>query len=118
MENWATIPAVESLDVRLCRLSEGTVVTDPQTLRERAIDSWALAMLRQVRGDELLLPAAVIFPASTDDVATALAWASETKTAVIPRGAGSGVVGGGRRPSSSSAGLVLGAAPPGSDDEW
>jgi alkyldihydroxyacetonephosphate synthase len=92
--NWTTIPAVESLDVLMSRLPEGAVTTEPQILRERAIDSWALALLRQVRGDDLPLPAAVIFPASTQDVATVLAWAGETKTAVIPRGAGSGVVGG------------------------
>src|ERR1700733_12322677 len=92
VENWTTIPAVESLDVLVSRLPEGAVTTEPQTLRERAIDSWALALLRQVRGDDLPLPAAVVFPASTQDVATVLAWASETKTAVIPRGAGSGVV--------------------------
>ena len=85
---------MESLDVLVSRLPEGTVVTEPQILRERAIDSWALALLRQVRGDDLPLPVAVIFPASTEDVATVLAWASESTTAVIPRGAGSGVVGG------------------------
>jgi alkyldihydroxyacetonephosphate synthase len=48
----------------------------------------------RVRGDELPIPAAVVFPACTEEVATVLAWASETSTAVIPRGAGSGVCGG------------------------
>jgi alkyldihydroxyacetonephosphate synthase len=85
---------VESLDVLARRLPEGAVSTEPQILRERAIDSWALALLRQVRGDELPGPAAVIFPARTEDVATVLTWASQTRTAVIPRGAGSGVCGG------------------------
>jgi alkyldihydroxyacetonephosphate synthase len=76
------------------RLPDGTVRTDAETLRERAIDSWSLALLRRVRGDELPVPAAVVFPACTQEVATVLAWASETSTAVIPRGAGSGVCGG------------------------
>ena len=76
------------------RLPGGTVRTDAETLRERAIDSWSLALLRRVRGDELPVPAAVVFPASTEEVATVLAWASETSTAVIPRGGGSGVCGG------------------------
>ena len=67
---------------------------DGEVLRERAIDSWTLALLRRVRGDELPVPAAVVFPVSTDEVAAVLAWASETRTAVIPRGAGSGVCGG------------------------
>ncbi len=76
------------------RLPDGTVRTDPETRRERAIDSWALAQLRRVRGDEPPVPAAVIFPARTEEVARVLAWASQTSTAVIPRGGGSGVCGG------------------------
>ena len=76
------------------RLPDGTVRTDAEIRRERAIDSWALALLRRVRGDELPIPAAVVLPASTEEVATVLAWASQTSTAVIPRGAGSGVCGG------------------------
>ena len=76
------------------RLPDGTISTDRQTRRQSAIDSWPLALLRRVRGDDLPEPAAVIAPATTGDVATVLAWASETGTAVIPRGAGSGVCGG------------------------
>ena len=82
------------LDLLVSRLPDGAVTIDPETLRERAIDSWALALLRRVRGDELPAPAAVVFPASTEEVATVLAWASETATAVITRGGGSGVCGG------------------------
>jgi alkyldihydroxyacetonephosphate synthase len=94
---------VDTLDTLVSRLGDGMVVTDAATVRERAGDRWPLALLRGVRGDELTPPAAVIFPASTDDVATVLAWASETRTAVIPRGAGSGVCGG----SQAGAGSVL-----------
>jgi alkyldihydroxyacetonephosphate synthase len=91
---WVTIRLVSSLDILVSRLPDGAVSTDAQTRRERAIDSWALALLRRVRGDELAEPAAVVFPAGTEEVATVLAWASETGTAVIPRGLGSGVCGG------------------------
>ncbi len=91
---WVTIRVVNPLDMLVSRLPDGTVRTDSETLRERAIDSWALALLRRVRGDEPPIPAAVILPASTEEVATILAWASQTATAVIPRGAGSGVCGG------------------------
>ena len=91
---WATIRAVDTLDILVSRLPAGAVVADAETLRERAIDCWALALLRRARGDELPLPAAVVFPASTEDVATVMAWASETGVAVIPRGGGSGVCGG------------------------
>jgi alkyldihydroxyacetonephosphate synthase len=92
---------VESLDVLASRLPDGAVTTEPQILRERAIDSWTLALLRQVRGEELPVPAAVIFAASTEEVATVLAWAGETGTAVSPRGAGSGVCGGAQAQAGS-----------------
>ena len=85
---------MSALDILSNRLPPGAVATDAGILRERAIDSWALALLRRVRGDQLPVPAAVVFPVSTDEVATVLAWASETRTAVIPRGTGSGVCGG------------------------
>ena len=91
---WVTIRVVSPLEILVSRLPDGTVRTDAETLRERAIDSWALSLLRRVRGDELPLPAAAIFPASTQVVATVLTWASQTSTAVIPRGGGSGVCGG------------------------
>ena len=85
---------MDTLNVLASRLPDGAVTTDTQILRERAIDSWALALLRRARGDELPVPAAVVFPASTQDTATVLAWAGQTRTAVIPRGGGSGVCGG------------------------
>jgi alkyldihydroxyacetonephosphate synthase len=76
------------------RLPDATISTGRQTRRQSAIDSWPLALLRRVRGDDLAEPAAVISPATTGEVATVLAWASQTGTAVVPRGAGSGVCGG------------------------
>ena len=93
-QEWVTIRVVSPLELLVSRLPDGAVRTDEETLREHAIDSWALSLLRRVRGDELPRPAAVIFPVSTQEVATVLAWASQTSTAVIPRGGGSGVCGG------------------------
>ncbi len=98
---WVTIRVVNPLDMLVSRLPDGTVRTDAENRRERAIDSWALALLRRVRGDELPLPDAVVFPANTEEVATVLAWASQTSTAVIPRGAGSGVCGGAQAEAGS-----------------
>jgi alkyldihydroxyacetonephosphate synthase len=85
---------VSPLDILASRLPGGTINTDPETLRARAIDSWSLALLRRVRGDDLPEPMGIVFPARTEEVATVLAWASQTGTAVVPRGAGSGVCGG------------------------
>jgi len=87
---------VSALDLLVSRLPGGTVSTDTQVRKERAADSWTLDLLRRVRGDELPWPDAVVFPASTGAVATVLAWATQTGTQVIPRGAGSGVCGGAR----------------------
>ena len=94
---------MDTLGALAGRLPDGSVVTDPKTLAERAIDCWPLALLRRVRGEEPPAPAAVVFPASTEDVAAVLAWAGETRTAVIPRGAGSGVCGG----AQAEAGAVV-----------
>ena len=95
--------AVDTLNALAGRLPDGSVATDPKTLTERATDCWPLALLRRVRGEEPPAPAAVVFPASTEDVAEVLAWAGETRTAVIPRGAGSGVCGG----AQAEAGAVV-----------
>jgi alkyldihydroxyacetonephosphate synthase len=76
------------------RLGPHAVSTDPAVLAERARDWWALAMLRESRGDHLPRPAAVLFPDSTDEVAAVLAWADEAGAAIVPRGGGSGVSGG------------------------
>ena len=94
---------MDTLNLLASRLPDGAVTTDAEILRERAIDSWALALLRRARGDELPVPAAVVFPASTQDTATVLAWAGQTRTAVIPRGGGSGVCGG----AEAAAGSVV-----------
>ena len=85
---------MDSLDLLAGRLPPGAVTTDAGLLHGRAIDSWALALLRRARGDDLPAPAAVVFPACTEEVATVLAWASQARVAVIPRGGGSGVCGG------------------------
>jgi alkyldihydroxyacetonephosphate synthase len=76
------------------RLPEGAVSTHPGELGTRSRDWWALAMLREARGEPLPRPMAVVFPRSTEHVASVLGWAQRTGTVVIPRGGGSGVCGG------------------------
>ncbi|MDA4105807.1 FAD-linked oxidase [Mycobacterium holsaticum DSM 44478] len=66
--------------------SEGMVVTDPDILasyrHDRAFDPSAGT------------PLAVVRPRSTEDVQTALRWATKHKIAVVPRGMGTGLSGG------------------------
>lgn len=76
------------------RLPAGTVTTHHGERQARARDRWALALLREARGERVPPPIAVVFPPSTKEVAAVMAWASETGTAVVPRGGGSGVCGG------------------------
>ena len=71
----AVVDALASLAERL---PDGAVSTHPGELSTRSRDAWALAMLREARGDRLPRPLAVVFPTSTEDVAAALSWATET----------------------------------------
>jgi alkyldihydroxyacetonephosphate synthase len=82
-------------------LSGITIATDAETLGSMTADWWPLALLRRVRGDAPELPAAVVRPSSTEDVARVLAWASANVIAVVPRGGGSGVCGGAVAPQGS-----------------
>ena len=83
-----------NLDALRTILPEGAVSVDPDDLAAHAHDWWALALLRERRGDEMTQPAAVVRPGSTEDVAAVLRWAQETRTPVVPFGGGSGVSGG------------------------
>jgi alkyldihydroxyacetonephosphate synthase len=85
---------VDPLESLTALLPEGAVSTHPGELALRARDWWALAMLREARGERPDPPMAVAFPTSTEEVATVLTWARETSTVVVPRGGGSGVCGG------------------------
>jgi alkyldihydroxyacetonephosphate synthase len=75
-------------------LAPGAVSTEPADLAAHARDWWPLAMLRERRGDRLTTPAAVVRPSSAAEVARVLEWAEESRTPVVPFGAGSGVHGG------------------------
>jgi len=74
------------LDQLVDRVPSSRLITDPDVM-----DAY--------RRDEAHLvapgaPLAVLLAGSTDDVATALRWAFDTGTPVVPRGAGSGLAGG------------------------
>ncbi len=75
-------------------LPDGAVSTDAADLAAHAHDWWTLALLRERRGDQVTLPAAVVRPGSTEEVSAVLRWAQETRTPVVPFGGGSGVSGG------------------------
>lgn len=76
------------------RLPAGMVSTHHGELATHAHDRWSLAMLQEARGDRVPPPGAVVYPTDTEQVSVALAWATETGTPVVPRGAGTGLAGG------------------------
>jgi alkyldihydroxyacetonephosphate synthase len=78
----------------ISRLPPGTVSSHPGEVAAHAHDRWALALLREARGDRVAPPAAVVFATTTEQVAIALAWAQETGTLVVSRGGGTGLAGG------------------------
>jgi alkyldihydroxyacetonephosphate synthase len=69
------------------------LLTGTEDVAPYAADWSALAILRGARGD-LTAPAAVLQPASGEDVARTLRWASDNVVAVVPAGGRSGVSGG------------------------
>ena len=76
------------------RLPPGAVSTHHGELAAHARDRWALALLREVRGDRFPPPAALVYASTVEEVSTTLEWATRTRTPVVPRGGGSGLVGG------------------------
>src|SRR6266516_3357793 len=84
----------QALEALIARLPSGTVSTHPGEVAAHAHDRWALALLREARGDRVAPPAAVVFATTTEQVAITLAWAQETGVPVVPRGGGTGLAGG------------------------
>jgi glycolate oxidase len=77
---------VTSLDGLAAALTGSPLITDPDVMEAYRRDEAHLVPAGQ--------PAAVLRARSTADVARALAWAEQTGTAVVPRGAGTGLAGG------------------------
>src|SRR5438046_4781598 len=81
-------------DALRAALSSGRVDASEAVLEGRRHDYWAVSHVRDLRGDPAPRPACVVRPASVADVQATLKLANAHKTAVIPFGLGSGVVGG------------------------
>jgi glycolate oxidase len=77
---------VTSLDALAAALTSSPLITDPDVMEAYRRDEAHLVPAGQ--------PAAVLRARSTADVGRVLAWAEQTGTAVVPRGAGTGLAGG------------------------
>lgn len=83
-----------TLDTLKSALGAGKVLTDEATLRSRRHDYWMVSHLRDRLGTPAPSPLAVVRPGSVADVQAVVRFCTETGTALIPFGLGSGVVGG------------------------
>jgi len=72
----------------------GSVATDADTLRLYSRDYWPLALLKEVRGEELPKPLAVAWPESVEEVIRLVKLCNEYKIPFAPYAGGSGVIGG------------------------
>ena len=91
------------IDALIAALGEASVSLDPDDRAQRSGDWSAHSWLQHPGTAGEAGAAAVVFPASTEEVATVLAWAEATRTPIVPRGGGSGVVGG----AVASGGVVV-----------
>src|SRR5207247_621997 len=82
-------------------LGRDRVADDAAALAAHRTDYWILAHLRARQGRLTGGPACVVTPRSTAEVATAVRLAARHGVAVVPYGAGSGVVGGATPPAGS-----------------
>jgi FAD/FMN-containing dehydrogenase len=89
-------------------IGPGKVLTDEQQLASYPGIAWGTADGRLPLPRPLGLPAAIVQPASTDDVVKTVFWARRTATPLIPYGAGTGVHAG-AAPLEGSVVLDLGA---------
>jgi FAD/FMN-containing dehydrogenase len=85
---------MDDLEGLTALLPPGAVSTHHGELGARASDRWALALLREVRGDRVAPPAAVVWPTGTKEVSAVLSWAADRGVAVVTRGGGTGRAGG------------------------
>jgi alkyldihydroxyacetonephosphate synthase len=70
-----------------------SVITDPATLKAHCRDLWVLNELRDLEGEALSHPLAVVESRSTEEVSRAMRLCREAGVAVVPFGGGSGVCG-------------------------
>ncbi|HEY9219711.1 MAG TPA: FAD-binding oxidoreductase [Phenylobacterium sp.] len=83
-----------TIDALKSALGPDRVLTDEATLQSRRHDYWMVSHLRDRLGTPAPSPRAVVRPGSVSDVQAVVRYCNDTRTALIPFGLGSGVVGG------------------------
>jgi len=70
------------------------VSTDPRVLKLYSRDYWPLALLKEIKGEELPKPFAVVWPENSEEVAKLVRLCNEFSVPFVPYAGGSGVTGG------------------------
>jgi alkyldihydroxyacetonephosphate synthase len=89
-------------------LGDVRVSTDPEVLEHSGRDTWPLRLAQAVLGRPATRPLAIVRPTNVAEVAAAVRVLADHEVAVVPRGGGSGVVGGADAPDDAVV-LDLGA---------
>jgi alkyldihydroxyacetonephosphate synthase len=82
-------------------LGEDRVDTDPDVLARKGGDTWPLRLIQNMLGRPPNRPLAVVRPTSAAEVAAAVRILAAHRVAIVPRGGGSGVLGGAEAPSDA-----------------
>ncbi|MFZ5825051.1 MAG: FAD-binding oxidoreductase [Bacillota bacterium] len=82
-------------------LGADRVITDPELLGRRALDTWPLRLAQKAVGGQTPQPLCVVKPRSTEEIARTLAHLSSQGIVAVPYGGGSGVSGGAQPPAES-----------------
>lgn len=79
---------------RVEEIVNGRLSTDPKVLKLYSRDYWPLALLKEMRGEELPRPLAVAWPENSEEVAKLVRLCNELSIPFVPYAGGSGVTGG------------------------
>lgn len=74
--------------------NEDGIDTSPEVISAHSYDCWPLAVKWRLQDKMPFSPEVVVYPSSTEEVATVLSWANERQVAITAWGLGSSVVGG------------------------
>jgi alkyldihydroxyacetonephosphate synthase len=95
------IPEPSALEALRKLIGEDRVSTEPDLLDRDGRDTWPLRLVQEVLGRAPSRPLAVVRPHSVAEVASTLGLLSALAIPIVPRGGGSGVVGGAAAPSNA-----------------
>src|SRR5688572_30262899 len=96
-----TVDRDRLLDELRAELGDDRVLVEAELLELLGRDTWPLRLAQAVLGRPPTRPLAAVRPRSASEVASALRVLARARVAAVPRGGGSGVLGGAEAPSDA-----------------